>query len=68
MFNVLKSINLLQRCVVSRSLSFSNIFLKLVHYKLSDIGEGIAEVQIKDWLVNFFLLIFLFFKAYKSWR
>jgi hypothetical protein len=31
---------------------FSGILDKLVQFKLSDIGEGIAEVQVKEWHVN----------------
>ena len=27
----------------------SQIWQKLVQFKLSDIGEGIAEVQLKEW-------------------
>jgi len=33
----------------------SNIYFgKLINFKLSDIGEGIAEVQLKEWFVLIF--------------
>ncbi|KAI6234149.1 Dihydrolipoamide acetyltransferase component of pyruvate dehydrogenase complex [Aphelenchoides fujianensis] len=40
------------RLVVRRWLHFTGILDKLVQFKLSDIGEGIAEVQVKDWHVK----------------
>lgn len=55
MFPVLQGTKIALRYYISnqrnffRSFCYSNNLLKLVQYSLSDIGEGIAEVQLKDW-------------------
>ncbi|KAI6195664.1 hypothetical protein M3Y94_01014300 [Aphelenchoides besseyi] len=40
------------RLIATRLIHFTSVLDKLVQFKLSDIGEGIAEVQVKDWHIK----------------
>ncbi|KAI6170108.1 hypothetical protein M3Y98_01205200 [Aphelenchoides besseyi] len=49
---MLKLVRCPNRLIARRLIHFTGVLDKLVQFKLSDIGEGIAEVQVKDWHIK----------------
>lgn len=38
------------------------LFQHLIKFNLSDIGEGIAEVQLKEWYANETIILFTYYR------